>query len=813
MNFKLLLLFVSLTALLVSIEVQGQTPVNPASVDVNKLSDSQIDRIIQEIQSRGLSESQAIALAKAQGATDTQIDQLMIRIQQRQLSPSGSTNDYYSTDNLGTSNLQTGSASRNMVSRKVMINATEKNKKIFGFQLFNSENLSFEPSVNIPTPKNYTLGIGDQLTINVWGASQTTYQLKIDRNGSITIPDIGPVYLAGTSFEKAQTLLKDRLTAIYSGMSGDYPNTWAEVNLGMIRSIKVNVIGEINAPGTYNLPATASAFNALYLSGGPNEFGSFREIRVVRDGTTVKTIDVYDFLINADPSADFQLRDQDILFVPTFKTRVEMEGEIKRKGLFEVKSNETLSDLLRFAGGFTENAFTHSLSLIRNTDKEKKIVDIAESDFGTFQLQNGDIVRTDSILNRYANRVSISGAVFHAGNYELTEGLKLSDLIKKADGVKEDAFLNRGLIARLKEDHSLDNISFNLQEVLKGSEDMLLKKEDSVIIRSIFDMREKWTVNIVGQVQKPQKFDYRDNMTLGDLIFMAGGFMENADVSTVEISRRLTYDESAKITNKLKQIQQFSISRDLKLKPEDALFKLEPFDEVFVRRAPGARMDVSVQITGEVAFAGTYSIFDKNERISDVIKRAGGLIPGAYPKGATLIRTQQLTTAEMEKKKQMLKMDTLITDSLKERLTYPVGIELDKIMANPGSNIDLLLQPDDMINVPRELQTIKISGSVLNPLALTYNKRNGVKEYISQAGGFSNNAKKSRLYVVYPNGSSASTKGLIIKRYPKVTPGSEIIIPSKPEHVGGDNAMKWISIASMLSSLAVSVATVVSLTN
>jgi protein involved in polysaccharide export with SLBB domain len=805
MKFKHLISITVLAGFLLHIQVSGQNVVNPASVNVNELSDSQIDRIIQEMQTRGLTEDQAVALARSQGASQTQIDQMLVRIQQRQMSQG-------STFTTGTSTtLKPSEFKSPLISGKKPIKATEKNKKIFGFNIFNSENLTFEPSANIPTPKDYTLGIGDQVVITVWGASQSHLQLIIDQNGSVTIPDIGPVYLSGVTFEKAQALIKNRLMEIYSGMAGQYPNTWAEVSLGGLRSIKVNVLGEINAPGTYTLPSTASAFNALYLSGGPNENGSFREIRLIRDGETVHTIDVYDFLINANPAANVQLRDQDIIFVPTSKTMVQISGPIKRGGFFEIKPAERIKDLVRFAGGFSEMAYTGKLTIIRNNHREREVRDVTEPEFGSFALQNGDSIRVDSILNRFSNRVVIKGAVSHPGNFELTQGMKLSELIRKADGLREDAFMNRGLISRLKEDHTPENINFDLNEVMGGKNDIVLIKDDQVIIRSIFEMREERTVNIMGEVLKPQSFEFRENMTLGDLVFRAGGFLEDADLSFVELTRRLSYEEVAKVTDKVNEIHQFALTRDLKLSPTDAAFKLKPFDEVYVRRAPGFRDRGTVMVTGEVTYAGTYSIASKNERISDIIRRAGGFVPGAYIKGATLTRKREFSPAEMEKRKQLMK-DSILTDSLFNNQTYSVGIEMDKIIAKPGSSIDLLLKSDDAISVPRQLQTVKVSGSVLNPLALTYEEHLSLRKYIDRAGGFASGAKKKKAYVIYPNGTSASTKGVIFRWVPKVSPGSEIIVPPKPEKKGGDDTMKWISIAGLASSIAVSIATLVNLT-
>ena len=785
--------------------VNSQNKAVASSVDVNSLTDSQIQRILQEIQTRGLSNDQAVELAKSQGATQMQIDQLMTRIQQQE-SGSGKMNQTASTI------AQTNPGGIKYSSTKPPVKVTEKTKKIYGYQLFNSENLTFEPAVNVPIPQNYVLGVGDQLSVNVWGASQMAYQLTIDKNGAVTIPDVGPVYVAGISFDKAKSMIQGRLMAIYSGMGGEHPNTWAEVGVGGVHSIKVNVLGEINAPGTYTLPSTASAFNALYLSGGPNENGSFREIRLIRDGATVKTIDIYDFLINADPSANAQLREQDILFVPNYKTHVEIDGEVKQKGIFEIKTGETLKDLIKFAGGFSGEAYTNSLSVVRNTDREHEQRTIENQNFGKFTIQNGDFVRVSNILDRFSNRVGISGAVFHPGAFELTPGMRLSDLIKKADGLREDAFMNRGIISRLKEDNSPENISFDLKQVINGNGDILLQKEDRVMISSISQMREARTVSIFGQVQNPFNFEYLDNMTLGDLIFKAGGFREDADLSVVEVSRRLSYEEAAKVTDKINSVFQFSLTRDLKLTPADAAFKLQPFDEVFVRQAPGFRDQGKFYVSGEVTYQGTFAIQDKNERISDAIKRAGGLVPGAFTKGATLIRMNKQSDAEKDKKIELLANDSIMQKSqILAKLSYPVGIELDKILVSPGSTADLLLQPGDVIHIPRELQTIKVSGNVMNPIALTYNKHLSLKQYINMAGGYMHQSAKSKTYVMYPNGTMETTSGFIFHRSPRISPGSEIIVPKKPEKKNTDDTVKWISISAGLSSLSIAIITLVRL--
>jgi len=777
----------------------AQTIPNPTTIDVGSLTDAQIQRILTEMQTRGLTQEQAIAMAKAQGASQAQIDQLTTRIQQLQTGgiKAGA------TPATGTETMQAKE-----VSTKKAIAVSEKTKKIFGYQLFNSDKLTFEPDVNIPIPQNYTLGIGDQLTINVWGASQQKYQLTIDKSGTINIPDVGPVNLRGVSYESGKSLILSRLKEIYNGMTGEFPNTWAEVTLGGGRSIKISVIGEINAPGTYTLPATATAFNALYLSGGPNENGSFREIRLIRDGATIKTIDVYDFLINADPTANVQLREQDILFVPNYKTRVEIQGEVKHTGIFEIKPDEKMSDLIRFAGDFTDKAYTGSLTVMRNNEKEREVRNVANANYGKFSLQNGDSVIVAATLERFSNRVSITGAVFHPGNFELTDGMKLSDLIKKADGLREEAFMNRALITRLKPDNTLENISFDPKQVLDGSFDPVLQKEDNIQIQSVFDLREVQNINITGEVLRPGSFEYNDNLTLGDLIFKAGGFREVADLSGVEVVRRLSYEEAAKINDKMNEVYKFSLTRELKLSTADATFRLKPFDAVYVRRAPGSMIQGTFTITGEVTYTGTYAISSKKERISDAIQRAGGLIPGAFVEGATLNRTTKLSQAEIEKKKILMQMDTTLKGEIFLESKNSVGIELGKILTNPGTPIDLLLQPGDEIYIPRQLQTIKVSGNVRNPLALTYEKRLSLNKYIDMAGGYGERSRKSHVYVLYPNGTTASTRSFIFKFKPRVSPGSEIIVPKKPDSKGTDNAMKWVSIASALSSLALTIITI-----
>ena len=442
----------------IAFPVAGQ--VNPSQVNVNELSDAQIRQIAEQVKARGLSMDQAAALARAQGASEAQVATVLRRIQELSLTQGTSASP------TGSQGFQPFQFVDEPFSVKEEVVVPEKVRKIYGFSLFNSENLSFEPSVNIPTPKNYVMGIGDELVINVWGASQNVYNLTVDQNGNILIPDVGPVNVKGMNFDDARNLIKRRLMSIYSGMAGSYPNTWAEVSLNNLRSIRVSVVGEALVPGTYTLPATASVFNALYLSGGPGENGSFRKVQLIRDNKVIETIDVYDFLIKGNTRGNVTLREQDILFIPTYSIRVETRGNFKRNNFFELKEGETMADLLKYAGGFGDEAWAGQVSVERLTDTQRTISDVSAPIYDSFLLRNGDVVTARQIIDRYENRVTITGAVFRPGTYELTEGMKLSELISKAGGLKEDVFSNRGLIVRLQEDLTPMNISFNVAEVM-----------------------------------------------------------------------------------------------------------------------------------------------------------------------------------------------------------------------------------------------------------------------------------------------------------------------------------------------------------
>lgn len=781
----------------ISITLQAQ---NPASIDVNNLSEQQIQQIVNEVNARGLTIDQAAQMAQMQGATPQQVDQLKRRIQELNFAKGKSISRPSSQNTQPT---MTGES----FSEKAPVNVSPAAKRIFGFQLFNSDNLTFEPPINIPTPQNYVLGIGDELQVSIWGASQQTYQLRVETNGAIHIPDIGPVYVSGMEFSQAKELIKKRLISIYQGIGDQNPNTFAEVSISNLRSIKINVVGEVLAPGTYTLPSTASAFNALYLSGGPNENGSFRSIQVIRDNKVIKTIDVYDFLINANTQGNIQLREQDIIYIPTYQKRVEVNGAFKRNGLFELTEKENLSDLIRYLGGFTDQAFKGQLSLTRITDSEKKVIDIHQSIFESFIPNNGDVIIASEIIDRYENRVNISGAVFRPGTYELTEGLTLSGLIKKAQGLKENYFSNRGLIIRLQDNLAPMTLAFNVDEILKGNNDLPLQREDQVIIQDIFSMKQRRTIQIFGEVQHPGEVQFSDNMTLQDLIFQAGGFTEAASESYIELARRHSYEESDKVSDEIAKLFQFNIDRELKLENNAESFLLSPFDYIYVRRAPSYHEQRTVHISGEVRYPGAYSISSKNERISDLITRAGGLMPNAFVKGARMKRANPFAVLALEAVQHNL-ADSLIPTIESQINSENLELRLESILKKPGTAFDYVLRQGDEIIIPEVAQEVRISGEVLNPIGMAYQQGKNLKYYINRSGGFSDKAMKRKAYVIYSDGTSEVTKNFLVHNYPKPEPGSQIVIPQKPEKVKMDNTGKWLAIASTLSTIMIAIVTI-----
>ena len=777
MRFKLRFLIL-LSAILLSYNIADAQDVQ--AVDVKALPQSDIQKAQKAMQDAGLSTQDAANIARQKGATEQQIQDFESRLQDGSSPAENTISDPVQEASENVEEQQDVEKSKRQ-------SGYEANGRIFGSYLFNNKNLTFNPSINIQTPKNYEIGIGDQIIINIWGNSQNNYQLQVNKNGQILIPDVGPVYIAGNTFQEAENKIVQRLTSIYADMGGNNPQTFAQINMGQLRSIQVNLLGEVAAPGTYTLPVTATVFNGLYLSGGPNSIGSFRNIKIIRNNKIFKIIDIYKFLVNADPSENVLLQDDDIIFIPAAEKRVDVNGEFKRTGLFELKEGEMLSDLIRFAGGFTENSYLSKTQIYRKTQQGYQISDVVFDQLATTPLINGDEIRNKQILSSFENRVTISGAVYRPGDYEWSPGLTLKELILKADSIMPDAFQKRGIITRYNPDLTTSAISFNLEDILTGSSNIALFPEDIVLIKSHFQLKEQSYITVNGEVLAPGKFNWSDNLTLGDAIFLAGGFTEGADSTFIEVARRLSYEETAELSDQLVHTKVLNLSRDLNLNTNDAGFLLKPYDQVSVRQAPGFRQDKTVFISGEVAYAGAYAVSDKKQRISDLIQMAGGVTPQAFIAGATLQRFSNELGSEQ------------------------VAIDLNLIIKNPGSETDFFLNNGDRIYIPEFLPTVKITGSVQNPFSIAYEAGKTAKYYIDRSGGFNIDALKKKTYVRYANGTTAVTKSFLIKNYPEVQPGSQIIVPQKPEKKAVDSG-KWIAWVSVLSSLALSAATIVNIT-
>lgn len=778
--------------------VLAQTTQDFSTINVDQLSDAQIKQFIQQVEAQGLSEAQLEQVAQARGMSATEIAKLRARVNKIKQAGSGSN---ASPENANTQG--SGTRELNFVPDSTQIKKNEAEEvldnltlKVFGAELFRNSSISFEPNLRLATPLNYQLGPDDELNIDIYGYSEANYKLRISPEGNINIPYVGVVSVGGQTIEQASQRIRSRLATVYPNMRSG--NTKVNISLGNIRSIKVTLLGEVTRPGTYTLSSLSTVFNALYSSGGPAKNGSFREIQIIRNNHVIANLDVYEFLLRGFQRNNIRLQDQDIIMIPPYKKRVEFSGEVKRPAIFEATANETLEDVIRFAGGFTSEAYTARIKVIQNTAKERRITDVAAAAFDTYNPQNGDKYFAEPILDRFENRVSITGAVFRPGQYQLDQGLTLGQLITKAEGVTEDAFLPRGYITRLRADNTPELISFDLAKILNGtSADIRLQREDEVTISSIFDLREEYQVSIEGEVRSPGTVDYAENMSLEDLIVLSGGFKEGASPKRIEISRRVKDSEAGAANSRIAQVYQVDVDRNLVI--QGPKFILQPFDIVSVRNAAGYEVQRQVRVEGEVLYPGTYTITRKDERISDLIKRVGGLTDIAYLSGASLIRSDasekgsgknKINTDEQDQKK-LVKLQRLqatvkdSTDIVQQQTLLRndyVGIDLARILEKPKSKLDLILEEGDVLRVPKQLQTVKVSGEVLYPTTSIYNGGKSFRQYISDAGGFSDNSLKKRSYVIYANGSVRSTKKFFFfNNYPMVKPGAEIFVPKEVE--------------------------------
>jgi protein involved in polysaccharide export with SLBB domain len=751
-------------------------------VNIESLSDEQLIQLATKYNLMGLSESELEAKAKEAGLGSDQILLLKKRIALLdpsvaggQLSYSNKTDSYVLRNKV----LTKGPSIRSKDSSGVL--------QVFGAEIFDNLDLSFEPNLSIATPSQYIIGVNDQLVIDVYGVSDVTKKLKVTTEGDIRFPNLGPIKVAGLSVDDARAKIKKALTRIYPGIATGA--VAVQVSVGQIRSIQVTLLGEVRRPGTYTISALATLMNALYASGGPNDIGSFRTIELLRGGKVVTSFDLYDFLLKGDLSKNRLLQDDDVIRVGTYTKRVALKGALKKPAIFDMKVGETAADLVQYAGGFADLAFKERVRVTRLGSSGREVLTVPFSGLSAFQLQSGDTLMVDSLPSLYANRVWVSGAVYHSGAYGLAQTQDLKTLLQLA-GLREDAYQERGLLRRLKTDLTPSMVSFSVQEVLKGSFNLNLQREDSIHIFRATDLRERYTVEIDGEVNQPGQYDYFENMRVQDLVLLANGYREGAARQKIEISRRLSAGGDT---------ISYAVIKDISLdNPQDLLFELKPFDMVSVRRLPVYKEQIKVSVEGEVLYPGTYTLSGKNERLSDIINRAGGLKSSAFAEGAVLIRNTYvgITSSDASlvgSKARLINQqsgrnivpveggDSTILKTLAAQ-QKPVSIRLADALGQKGSAADVFLEEGDIIKIPKSIQTIQTFGMVNLPKQIVYRDGLSFKEAVRASGGFAVNASRRHSYVVYANGEIRTTRNfLFFRSYPSLKTGSEIYIPSRSD--------------------------------
>lgn len=751
-------------------------------VNIESLSDEQLIQLATKYNLMGLSESELEAKAKEAGLGSDQILMLKKRIALLDPSVAGGQLAYSNkTDSYVLRNkvLTKGPTIRSKDSSGVL--------QVFGAEIFDNLDLSFEPNLSIATPSQYIIGVNDQLVIDVYGVSDVTKKLKVTTEGDIRFPNLGPIKVAGLSVDDARAKIKKALTRIYPGIATGA--VAVQVSVGQIRSIQITLLGEVRRPGTYTISALATLMNALYASGGPNDIGSFRTIELLRGGKVVTSFDLYDFLLKGDLSKNRLLQDDDVIRVGTYNRRVALKGALKKPAIFDMKAGETAADLVQYAGGFADLAFKERVRITRLGSSGREVLTVPSSGLSTFQLQSGDTLVVDSLPALYANRVWVSGAVYHSGVYGLAQTQDLKTLLQLA-GLREDAYQERGLLRRLKTDLTPSMVSFSVQEVLKGSFNLNLQREDSIHIFRATDLRERYTVEIDGEVNQPGRYDYFENMRVQDLVLLANGYREGAARQKIEISRRLSAGGDT---------ISYAVIKDISLdNPQDLLFELKPFDMVSVRRLPVYKEQIKVSIEGEVLYPGTYTLSGKNERLSDIINRAGGLKSSAFAEGAVLIRNTYvgMTSSDASlvgSKARLINQqsgrnivpvdggDSTILKNLSAQ-QKPVSIRLADALGQKGSAADVFLEEGDIIKIPKSIQTIQTFGMVNLPKQIVYREGLTFKEAVRASGGFAVNASRRHSYVVYANGEIRTTRNfLFFRSYPSLKTGSEIYIPSRSD--------------------------------
>lgn len=769
------------------------------------MTDSQVIQYVQDGLKQGKSQQQLMMELSAKGVTQEQA----LRLKQMYDSGQISAETEQKPTVTDTSRMREEAATEKKAEEaKPQEKATAPTENIianqvFGRNIFTNSNLSFEPNTNMATPENYRLGSGDEIIIDIWGASEDIIRKEISPDGTINVPGLGIISLNGMNIADAKEYLKSELSRIYA----DEDNK-IQVTLGKTRSIKINVMGEVMVPGTYTLSAFASVFHALYSAGGVTDLGSLRNIMVTRNGKTVAKVDVYEYILQGKTSDDINLQEGDVVIVPTYEAIVKVEGKVKRPMKYEMKADETVSALLKYAGFFAPNAYKNSVRVIRQEGREYSVATVERDNFGMFKMMDGDVVSADSTINRFSNKLEIKGAVYRPGIYEFCEEINtIGKLLKQADGLLGDAFTNRAVLYRQRDNLTSEVLPIDVKGIMDGTvQDVELRKNDVLYVPSIYDIKNIGNVYISGEVVKPGTYPYADNMTLEDIVITAGGLKDAASLVRVDVSRRMKDNNGTHAIDTVGQNFSFGLKDGFIVDGEPG-FILEPYDQVFVRRSPGYSEQKNVTVEGEVLYAGEYSLNYKNERLSNLIERAGGLTAFGYAKGAKLTRVAN--DHEIERMRNVINMmrrelGESLANSLMLELdsVFTVGIDLEKAMKNPGGYDDIVLREGDVISVPEMTSIVKINGAVMMPNTVTYQEGKKVSYYLDQAGGYSQNAKRTKKFIIYMNGEVTKVKS----RSKKVEPGCEIMVPNKVkqnrigEVIG--YATSFASLATMIASLA-----------
>ena len=674
-------------------------------------------------------------------------------------------------------------------------------KRVFGRDIFNNKSLTFEPQMNIATPQNYVLGPGDQLIIDIYGASQETHTLTVSPDGDVTIPDFGPVHVSGLTVEAAHRRIRSKVGTYFE--SSDI-----KVSVGQTRTIMVNVMGEVRVPGTYTLSAFSTVFHALYRAGGINNLGTLRNIKVFRQGRQISVVDIYEFILNGRLAGNVRLQDNDVIQVGPYESIVDISGAVKRPMAYEMRKSESLATLLRYSGGFTGDAFKKLLRVLRKSEELKSVYNVEEFELADFKVDDGDSVIVDAVIDRYKNMVEVKGAVFRPGMYRLGEKVhSVRSLLEMASGLTEEAMSSRAVMRRMKPNRTQEVLSIDIEGILNGSTpDVALQNEDVLFIPTLAEHQNLRTLTIDGQVIFPGTYEYAENMTIEDLILQAGGLTDAASTAKIDVSRRLRDPSATEAGMEIAKTFSFSL-KDNYVIDGDRSFTLEPYDIVQVRMSPAFQTPIRVTVDGEVAFQGNYTMELKNQRLSDVVKAAGGVVAGGYVRGARLER--RLTDAERARLREVIRIarqtadgkDSIALNKLEMAETFTVGIHLDEALANPGSTQDIELMDGDRLVVPRFNHTVRISGDVNAPNTVAYDEGEGYKYYIKQAGGFGDRAKKRNTYIIYMNGTMAMAKE------GKIEPGCEVVVPSKAPR--NQNSMaEWLGIGTSVASLGTMIASI-----